>query len=407
MAFNLLGMFQPQPDPYQSLLGDYYNPQQARMAWLGGTLQGVGAGLASGKAGAWAQGAALGGGEGLDNYRQRAMVAAGLQNRKDEQAYQHEQDAAEQAWREKTFAEDARRYGQDYALRKQEYEANQGWNNLQRGHMQKQWAQEDAIQQGQASEVADWRKKFESKGGNLFSPQMQAGLRQAGVAGVDPSETRKYNETTPYFNAGDYNSAFKTMVTPAPKPEQYTLGPGQQRRDEFGNVLAEGPPKTPDTVINNGDGMKLTEYQSKDVHLYARGKYANADLNKNEDALLALGQKQGSRVPIVGNYMKTPEYRQAERAGKEFLAMILRKESGGAITTDEWQEYGPMFLPMPGDDAQTVADKRVARQRALDALKMGGGTAKPVFDEIDAKFNSPDQSGGNSQVDDLVKHYTK
>jgi len=94
---GLLGMFQPQPDPYQSLLGDYYNPQQARMAWLGGTLQGVGAGLASGKAGAWAQGAALGGGEGLDNYRQRAVVANGLDMRKKEYDYQMQQRQDEAA----------------------------------------------------------------------------------------------------------------------------------------------------------------------------------------------------------------------------------------------------------------------------------------------------------------------
>lgn len=91
MAFNLLGMNNQQPDPYQSLLGDYYTPQQARMAWLGGTLQGVGAGLASGRPGAWAQGAALGGGEGLDNYRQRAVAGYALQQRKDEQDYQRQE----------------------------------------------------------------------------------------------------------------------------------------------------------------------------------------------------------------------------------------------------------------------------------------------------------------------------
>jgi hypothetical protein len=408
MAFTipgLLGMNNQQPDPYQSLLGGYYTPQQAKMAWLGGSLQGLGAGLASGKSGAWAQGLALGGGEGLDNYRQRAVAMYGIKQRQDDREYDRQQDADAKAWRERTFAEDARRYGMDYALRKQEAEAQQEWNGIARGQQQKQWAQEDQILQGQTSAVTDWRKNFESQGGNLFTPGMQAGLREAGIAGVDPADTVKYNQTTPYVKAGDYNTAFQTMVAPPPKPEQYTLGPGQVRKDEYGNTLAEGPPKTPDTVINNGDGLKMTEAQSKDVHFYARGKYANADLTQNEDALLALGQQQGSKVPVVGNYLKTPEYRQAERAGKEFLAMILRKESGGAITAEEWQEYGPMFLPMPGDDLQTVADKRVARQRALDALKLGGGTAKPVFDQIDSEFNSSDQNSGNSQVDEILKKY--
>jgi hypothetical protein len=85
---GLLGMNNQQPDPYQSLLGGYYTPQQAKMAWLGGSLQGLGAGLASGKSGAWAQGLALGGGEGLDNYRQRAVAASALDMRKQDQDWQ-------------------------------------------------------------------------------------------------------------------------------------------------------------------------------------------------------------------------------------------------------------------------------------------------------------------------------
>ena len=97
---SLLGMNNQQPDPYQSLLGGYYTPQQAKMAWLGGTLQGIGAGLASGKSGAWAQGAALGGGEGLDNYRQRAVVANGIARRKQEFDYQQQQRQEEAAARQ-------------------------------------------------------------------------------------------------------------------------------------------------------------------------------------------------------------------------------------------------------------------------------------------------------------------
>lgn len=96
---SLLGMNNQEPDPYQSLLGGYYTPKQAKMAWLGGTLQGIGAGLASGKSGAWAQGAALGGGEGLDNYRQRAVAASALDMRKQEYDYQQQQRQEEAAAR--------------------------------------------------------------------------------------------------------------------------------------------------------------------------------------------------------------------------------------------------------------------------------------------------------------------
>lgn len=86
MAYNLLGMFQPQQSQMQTLLGEYYDPKAARMAWLGGALQAAGAGLASGRPGAWAEGLALGGGQGNENYRRRALVEYGIKNQQDQQA---------------------------------------------------------------------------------------------------------------------------------------------------------------------------------------------------------------------------------------------------------------------------------------------------------------------------------
>ena len=315
MAFTipgLLGMTNQQPDPYQTLLGGYYTPQQAKMAWLGGTLQGLGAGLASGKSGAWAQGLALGGGEGLDNYRQRAMVAAGLQNRKDEQAYQHEQDAAAQAWREKTFAEDARRYGMDYALRKQEARSQADWNNIARSHQQKQWAQEDAIQQGQTAAVTDWRKNFETQGGTLFSPQMQAGLRQAGVEGVDPNDTVKYNQTTPFVNAGDYNSAFQQMTAPGAEAKTYTLSPGQVVKDSNGRTIAEGAPKEDDPNNNPfQNGTKLRKEYMDEAKPYT-------DLRTNYQKIQASSQDNtgASDIALVYSFMKMLDPTSVVREGE-------------------------------------------------------------------------------------------
>lgn len=98
MANSLLGFFQPQPDPLTSLLGEYYDPKTARMKWLGGTLQGLGVGLASGEPGAWASGMTLGGGEALDNYRREGIVGYGLNERAQDRARKQaeEQQAAEE-----------------------------------------------------------------------------------------------------------------------------------------------------------------------------------------------------------------------------------------------------------------------------------------------------------------------
>ena len=61
----------------------------------------------------------------------------------------------------------------------------------------------------------------------------------------------------------------------------------------------------------------------------------------------------------------------AEQAGKEFLQAILRKDTGAAITPAETSEYGSVYLPRPGDTPELLAQKRVSRMRALEAIKAG------------------------------------
>ena len=105
MAFRnpiapLLGAFTPQqPDPYQSLLGDYYDPKREALSWLGGNLAGVGMGLASGKPGAWATGGIQGGQDAIEDYRRQALAGYGLQQRKQEYDYQQQQRQEEAAAR--------------------------------------------------------------------------------------------------------------------------------------------------------------------------------------------------------------------------------------------------------------------------------------------------------------------
>lgn len=131
------------------------------------------------------------------------------------------------------------------------------------------------------------------------------------------------------------------------------------------------------TNINTGEGMKLTESQSKDLNFFTRGIYANDELQGIEDQLTNAGQAFASNIP-GGNYLKSPEFRMADRAGREVLAVILRKDSGAAITDDEMARYGTIYLPQPGDDAATITAKRDARERAVNILETGLGNANPL-----------------------------
>jgi hypothetical protein len=139
-----------------------------------------------------------------------------------------------------------------------------------------------------------------------------------------------------------------------------------------GGMSLQVDPETGQVTFQQGGNIKpLTEAQSKDTVYATRAAGALPVLDKHGDALTNLGEAVGGQVPGVGNYMKSPEYQQAEQAGREFLQAILRKDTGAAITSQEMTLYGGTYLPQPGDSPEVLEQKRISRTRALDAIKAG------------------------------------
>jgi hypothetical protein len=198
-----------------------------------------------------------------------------------------------------------------------------------------------------------------------------------------------------------------------PPADPFTLSEGQVRYDPAGREIARGPNKEPDlpggvreyqfavsqgfpgtfqdweaskkggmslqvdpttgaVSFQQGGNIKpLTAGQSQDTVFATRATGALPLIDKYGVALTNLSETVGGGVPLIGNYMKSPEFQQAEQAGREFLAAILRKDTGAAVTPAEVTEYGGTYLPQPGDKPPVLEQKRISRLRALEAIKAG------------------------------------
>ena len=97
----------------------------------------------------------------------------------------------------------------------------------------------------------------------------------------------------------------------------------------------------------------------------------------------------------LGNSLVSTERQQAEQSGRELLASILRKDTGAAITNQEMEIYGKMYLPQPGDSEEVLNQKAEARTRALASIRGGLGTAErkasPVNDGRRTAAGAPAQ----------------
>lgn len=134
------------------------------------------------------------------------------------------------------------------------------------------------------------------------------------------------------------------------------------------------------TQGGSSQNPKLTEQQSKDLVYYRRGSGALQKLDKIAEQLTSGWGALAERLP-GGNYLKSSEYQQAQQAGLEFLQAILRKDTGAAITKQEQDEYGKVYLPQPGDSSELLLQKQQARARALEAIRKGLGPAEILAGE--------------------------
>jgi len=207
----------------------------------------------------------------------------------------------------------------------------------------------------------------------LANPNLSDGARRALQSRLDRAykeqeEARKAEAEAPTTRQIKQQDGSEVVVQWDRQSRKWVPMPAPE-----GGAAVKGPPK-------------LTETQSKDVGFYNRGSKIIDRLDKQDQALTDAFSKVGGNI---SNYLKTPEYRQAEQTAREFLAVILRKDTGAAVTPQEMEMYSSIYLPQPADDPTTIAQKKAARRTAIEGLRMGLGTAEILFSSQEAMQQRP------------------
>lgn len=159
-------------------------------------------------------------------------------------------------------------------------------------------------------------------------------------------------------------------------------GPQPVGQGAMQETVVMGPDGKP-IMVQGGPGTsaKFTEGQSKDNVYATRAEGALTRLEPVADALTSragvVGESlSGVTLGLSREMMQADEFQLARQAGDEFLQAILRKDTGAAITADEQVLYGKTYLPQVGDSPAVLAQKKVSRAGALEAIRAGMNPAQ-------------------------------
>jgi hypothetical protein len=138
-------------------------------------------------------------------------------------------------------------------------------------------------------------------------------------------------------------------------------------------------------------GKPLTESQGNATAYGIRAKQANAIATGLEqkgvtDTGLTRASVAGAvgGTPFIGknlentantllNWTASPEQQQTKQARQNFITAVLRKESGAAISPQEFQVEEEKYFPKINDSAETIKQKQEARETAIKALEIQAG----------------------------------
>jgi hypothetical protein len=143
------------------------------------------------------------------------------------------------------------------------------------------------------------------------------------------------------------------------------------------------------------EGKKPTESEQKAYGFAQRMELSDQLITNLENQVLKEGldatalyptatSQAAGKVPLIGDYLRTqvtsPIQQQYRQAQENWVRANLRKESGAVIGSDEMADEIRTYFPQPGESAQVIQQKQLARQVTQDAMKTSAGAIYRPFD---------------------------
>jgi hypothetical protein len=154
-------------------------------------------------------------------------------------------------------------------------------------------------------------------------------------------------------------------------------------------------PQPPTQVDETGRPTgKLSAEQDKLLDHHGKASLALDQFNRVPDAdnILAQGLRDeiAGKLPFVGNAALSSRYRTVRNAANNFLVAHLRRTSGAVIGPEEMLQHHRDLIPIWGDDAATVKNKREMRANIVEGMYTSLGTARPHADYVTKKRQQSD-----------------
>jgi hypothetical protein len=216
-----------------------------------------------------------------------------------------------------------------------------------------------------AEELTDWQRKMAMLGSpeeRMRATRIALDLEAPASAEAKPTSLQQ--------------RALDAGLQPGTEPyKQFMLDGGRQKTSK----IVYGQDGQPIVYEGAADGAPkpLREFEAKAVQFNTRMVESLPRVEASEKAIeekggvsiwdQATSSEMGKR--FGGNFLTSNEFQTYQGAAREWIAGLLRLDSGAAVPETEFVRYFSTFFYEAGDNEKTRANKRSAREATMKALQ--------------------------------------
>lgn len=154
-------------------------------------------------------------------------------------------------------------------------------------------------------------------------------------------------------------------------------------------------PKNPTEGQQNASvyGQRAFEANNQLKDIVAQG-FDTASINS--------GVQQSGYYP---NIARSPESQKFRQLKLNFIAAVLRKESGATIRPEEEKWANEQYFPVTGDSPEVIAQKDMNRNTAIDGLNRIAGPLKGPQEPYSDKNSAPRITATNPQTGERIQSF--
>jgi len=128
-------------------------------------------------------------------------------------------------------------------------------------------------------------------------------------------------------------------------------------------------------------GVEASVEQGKAASFYKRALGASQDYSKSGMEPDSMIGKFGSQTfPQITSGLSSDQRNAQRSREREFIGAVLRYDSGAAIPDSEYANAYETYFPSSSAGPEEIKQKAIARQRAIDGLRIGAGPAASLVD---------------------------